>query len=86
MCRIQFKNRQFTMAIHTGKMAIDINRHYDGVYEYIALAYKAKGRWKEAIATMECALRYEIPWDKRNHQRLKALYDELTQEASLIEK
>lgn len=85
MCRLQYKNRQFTMAIHTGGMAIEINRHFAGVYEYIALSYKSKKKLKEAILIMEDALRYETPWDARNRSRLRTVYADLRKEYTSLD-
>ena len=84
MCRVLFKNRQFTMAIHTGTQAIVINRHFEGVYEYVALSYKAKGKWDDAITTMKKAVRYETPWDKENVKKVQEIYRKLLEEYSSI--
>ena len=56
----------FPRSIELGKKILDINRHHEGTYNYLALAYEATGQLDQAVATMKQAERYEAPWDKHN--------------------
>lgn len=53
----------YTDAVGAGNVAIKINRAAPDVHRVVALAYKALGRWDEAVLTMRRAVKYERPWD-----------------------
>eukprot|EP01036_Dinobryon_divergens_P036673 gene36673-47804_t len=63
-------------------MAIELDRHYEGVYKYIALSFKGLGDLDRAIWTMWKAVRYETPWDTENKSRVTELLNELIAEKS----
>jgi tetratricopeptide (TPR) repeat protein len=41
--RCEYEEGNFTQAIEFGESVIQMNRHYEGSYKYVALAYKALG-------------------------------------------
>jgi len=57
--------------------AIEMNRHYDGVYRPMIKAYTAQGKLDDAIRTAKLAIAYECPWDLENNKMLKDYCDEL---------
>jgi hypothetical protein len=77
MSRCFYHISNYQKSIDIGSVAVAINRHYDGVYTYIALSHKALGNLDSAIAIMKKAKRYETPWDKDNCAIVKEFYDSL---------
>jgi tetratricopeptide (TPR) repeat protein len=73
----------YKMSIQMGDAAVTMNRHYDGVYKYIALSYKGMEYLDAAIATMRKAKRYETPWDKEHCETVNALLISLLTEKAL---
>jgi tetratricopeptide (TPR) repeat protein len=67
-------------AIRAGGYAIAMNRHFPGVYEYVAKARKAKGDLAEAIQLMRRSVLYETPWDEENIAKQWHLLKELLEE------
>jgi len=64
------------------RWALDLlkaNRHVN-VYAYVARSFKAVGKLDEAIATMQKAVHYDTPWDKKTVQQSKDLLEELLRE------
>lgn len=84
-CRCYYEFGEYAQAIRIGDAAVEANRHYEGVHKYIALSYKALGRYDEAILTMRRAVRYEQPWDARNVAANQALLDELVAEKKALD-
>eukprot|EP01041_Mallomonas_annulata_P000429 gene429-767_t len=73
---------EFEKCTEVGAAAIEMNRHYEGVYKYIALSFKGLGDLDRAIWTMRKAVRYETPWDTENKSRVTELLNELIAEKS----
>ena len=82
LTRCYYELKDYETAIMCCDSAIEMNRHYDGVYKYLALTYKALGNIDEAIAVMKRAVLYETPWDPENLLQVKALLAELEEEKS----
>mmetsp|Transcript_11697 Transcript_11697/g.19214 ORF Transcript_11697/g.19214 Transcript_11697/m.19214 type:complete len:354 (+) Transcript_11697:3-1064(+) len=78
--RCMFAMGKYDDAIAYGQGAVDMNRHYDGVYKHIALAHRAKGDLDAAVRTMKQAVRYETPWDAKNVENCRALLTQLESE------
>lgn len=78
--RCAYETGMLTEAIDFGEQVIEMNRHYEGAYTYVALAHKAKGNLAEAARTMQRACAYETPWDSANVERVKAIAAEYAQE------
>ena len=72
-CRCFYEIGDYTPAIQVGESAIQMNRHYQDAYTYVALSYKALGNIDEAVRTMQKAVVYETPWDPENVARLRVL-------------
>jgi len=70
--RIYYYTGRYKDAISIAEAAVEMNRHYDNVYKYIVLSYKALGDWDSAIATQRKAVRYETPWDPKRTAQLAA--------------
>ena len=64
---------EFADAIEYGEIVIEMNRHYEGAYTYVALAHKAQGNFSEAVHTMQRACAYETPWDPVNIAKVNTL-------------
>jgi tetratricopeptide (TPR) repeat protein len=67
-------------ALGCGEFAMRINRHFDGLYKYIALSHKAVGDLDKAIDTMSDAVAYEAPWNELGKAENKHLLEELKNE------
>ena len=68
---------EYDRAISVGNNAVEMNKYYEGVYEYLALAHKAKGDYEKAIQVMTMATYYEDPWDQDNTAKVKSKLAEL---------
>ena len=77
---------EYEKSIDMGSMAIEANRHYEGVHEYVARSYQALGRWNDAILIMRRAVRYETPWDLGNVQRNEQLLETMLAEQEAANK
>jgi len=73
ICRCLYEIGRFEHAIQIGQSAIEMNRHFQKVHKYVALAQKAKGEHSDAVATITRAVLYEAPWDEENIKANKAL-------------
>lgn len=80
LTRVYYELQDYEAAIMCGDSAIEMNRHYDGVYKYLALTHKSLGNIDEAISVMKRAVLYETPWDTQNVLQVKALLAELEEE------
>jgi tetratricopeptide (TPR) repeat protein len=80
LARCAYELKVFEKAIAASEWAIEMNRHFPGVYKYKALAQKKMGDLDAAILTMNQAVLYETPWDEENRQKALSLYDELLAE------
>jgi tetratricopeptide (TPR) repeat protein len=56
---------RYENAIDFGNAAVKSNRHYERVYEPIALSFERSGDLIAAIKTMQQAVIYETPWNPR---------------------
>ncbi len=54
-----------------------MNRHFEGVYEWLVKSYEAKGDLRGAAVMMRRAVRYDSPWDKRRQGVLREKLGEL---------
>jgi tetratricopeptide (TPR) repeat protein len=79
LIRCYYELGDYKRAIRAGGRAIQMNRHFPGVHEYVAKAYKAKddGDPTEAIRLMRRAVLYETPWDTENIANQLKLLKEL---------
>ena len=75
-----YELEDYTKALGCGEAAVEMNRHYDGLYKYIALSHKAVGDLDMAIDTMSDAVVYEAPWDELGRAENKRLLEELKYE------
>ena len=80
--RVFYELKDYDNAIQFGESAVEMNRHYDGVYNYLALAYKDSGKLDKAIETMKLAVLYETPWDEENKITLNSKLELLITEFS----
>lgn len=80
--RCFYKVGNYVGAIAMGEGAIDMNRHFPGVYKYVALSYKEKGDRQMAKTMMNRAVLYETPWDDRNREEAYELFKDLASEDS----
>ena len=64
--RCFFAMKQYADAKKLAQMALDINRHVDGIHVLLAQAQWAANEKKEAIRTMCRGVIYETPWDDTN--------------------
>ena len=71
MVTCYYHQGEYAKAISLSDGAIEMNRHYDGVYDHRALAQEALGDLDGAISTLEQAVAYEAPWDPKVHTRQK---------------
>jgi tetratricopeptide (TPR) repeat protein len=78
--RCLYEQGLYEASIMEAEIAIEQNRHYDGVYEYLVKSLLALGKNDLAIVMMKRAVRNEAPWDKlRNdclRQQLAALEED----------
>jgi tetratricopeptide (TPR) repeat protein len=84
-CPCYYEMGEYAQAISIGSVAVEANHHYEGVHKYIALSYKALGRYDEAILTMRRAVRYEQPWDAAHVAVCQTLLDELVAEKKALD-
>ena len=80
LTRCFYEIKDYDNALNFGNAAIEMNRHYDGVYKYVALSYKASGNLDKAIETMKQAVLYETPWNQNNIMKVKSFLLELEEE------
>ena len=80
MAECSFKAGMYERAIATSDVALEMNRSFDQVHKYKALAYKEMGNIEDAIKTMNRAILYETPWNSENIQKNIALYNQLVAE------
>ena len=80
LTRCYYELKDYEAALMCGDSAIEMNRHYDGVYKYLAMTHKALGNIDEAIAVMKRAVLYETPWNPENVSQVKDLLAELEKE------
>jgi tetratricopeptide (TPR) repeat protein len=78
--RCAYMAKQYEKSIASSEMAIEMNRHFDGVHKYMALSLKELGKLDEAIATMNRAVLYEAPWKPEIGRQALQLYHELVAE------
>ncbi len=78
--RCTYELGQLEESIRYGEYVIEMNRHYEEAYTYVALAHKAMGNLEEAVRTMQRAVVYETPWDPVNVQKVKELAAQYTRE------
>eukprot|EP00597_Dinobryon_sp_UTEXLB2267_P000607 CAMPEP_0170065584 /NCGR_PEP_ID=MMETSP0019_2-20121128/5615_1 /TAXON_ID=98059 /ORGANISM="Dinobryon sp., Strain UTEXLB2267" /LENGTH=225 /DNA_ID=CAMNT_0010272487 /DNA_START=334 /DNA_END=1012 /DNA_ORIENTATION=+ len=83
LSRCLYELGEYKPAIEVGEKVIQMNRHYEGSYIYVALSYKALGLLTEAARTMQRAEVYETPWDEKNKAKVKALAAQFTKEAAV---
>ena len=72
LIRVYYELKDYEKAIMAGESCVEMNRHYNGVYKYYALAHKDSGDLKRAIEVMSRAVLYESPWDESNRAVVKA--------------
>ena len=70
----------YAKALECGNAAVQMNRHFSGLYKYIAPTHKAMGNIEQAIDTMNDALVYESPWEQLGKEDNKLLLDQLKEE------
>jgi len=80
LCQCFYELRMYDRSIELGESAISMNRHYQGVYKYVALSYKASGNLDKAIEVMNMAAAYETPWDDSNKLTVKQMLQALLEE------
>jgi tetratricopeptide (TPR) repeat protein len=80
--RCFYKVGNYKGAIAMGEGAIDMNRHFPGVYKYVALSYRETGDRQMAKTTMNRAVLYETPWDDQNREEAYELFKDLASEDS----
>lgn len=85
LSQVFYELKDYNSAINFGITAVKMNRHYDGVYKYLALAYKELGNLKEAIKIMKQAVAYETPWDADSQGPLKSMLQTLELEEAAAE-
>jgi tetratricopeptide (TPR) repeat protein len=78
--RCAYMAKQYEKSIASSEMAIEMNRHFDGVHKYMALSLKELGKLDEAIDTMNRAVLYEAPWKPEIGRQALQLYRELVAE------
>jgi tetratricopeptide (TPR) repeat protein len=78
--RCHFETGKFEMAVECGEALFSVNRHFEGVYKYSALAHKAMGNLDDAVWTMQMACVYETPWNEANKEEVRALCASLEKE------
>ena len=80
LCRCFYYLGECDKALAAGDAALQMNRHFPFVHQYIALAQKAMGDLQAAKETMARALIYEAPWDDQHYERVLELYREIVGE------
>jgi tetratricopeptide (TPR) repeat protein len=80
LSRCMYEQGFYEASIFEAEIAIEQNRHYDGVYEYLVKSLQALGNIDLAIAMMKRAVRYEAPWDKKRSEVLRQRLLELEEE------
>ncbi len=83
LSRCYYEQGEYGKAIDIGESAIEQNRHYDGVYEYVAKSYQALGELRSAVDVMRRSVAYETPWDEENIKKIKGFLAELELELEL---
>ena len=74
--RCFFAMKRYADAKKLAQMALDINRHVDGIHVVLAQAQWAANEKKEAIRTMCRGVIYETPWDETNIERNRVYLQE----------
>ena len=67
---------EYDKAVVAAEAAIELNRHYQGVYQPLVKCYLDQGQLDVAILWMRKAVAYEAPWDAAHTAKLtKQLVD-----------
>lgn len=77
LSRCYYESGEYGKSIEIGEAAIVQNRHYDGVYEYVAKSHLALGELISAVDVMRRSVAYETPWDEKNVKKAKDFLAEL---------
>ena len=77
LSRCLYETGAYDRAILAAEIAIESNRHFENVYEYLVKSYQAKGDLPTAIVMMKRAVRYDSPWDKGRQEVLRAKLREM---------
>ena len=83
LIRCFYELKDYPKALSCGEAAVDFNKHYDGLYKYIALSHKAMGNFEQAIDTMNDAVVYEAPWNEVGKEDNKRLLEQLKNELKM---
>ena len=86
MSHCLYEAGDYDRAIMAAEIAIDLNRHFENVYEYLVKSYQAKGDLSAAIVMMKRAVRYDSPWDKDRQEVLRGKLREMEMERLQREK
>ena len=77
LSRCLYEMGEYDRSIGAAEFAIESNRHFEGVYEYLVKSYLAKGDLPTAIIMMKRAVRYDSPWDKERQVMLRGKLREM---------
>jgi len=81
--RLEYLRGNLQVCVDIGLQVIEMNRHYEGAYEYVARALVDLGNLDGAICVMKKAAAYELAWDARHAEKVRArLGDFLVMQAS----
>eukprot|EP00039_Didymoeca_costata_P003116 m.65176 g.65176 ORF g.65176 m.65176 type:complete len:420 (+) comp11714_c0_seq3:166-1425(+) len=80
-CLVRYAQGKYDDALDIGQCALEMNRHYEGIYKALADCAVAKGDLDKAIEWMRQGVKYETPWDEENHKKVLNYLRELKQKA-----
>lgn len=78
--RCLYEEGNYEGSIRLGEAAIEMNRHFPGIHQYVALAYKEQGDLQKAQDVMAQAVLYETPWDSDHREEVRELWVRLMEE------
>ena len=80
LSRCLYEVGAYDRSIRAAEVAIESNRHFENVYEYLVKSYQAMNDLPTAIVMMKRATRYDSPWDKERQQMLRGRLREMEME------
>ncbi|ORY43793.1 hypothetical protein BCR33DRAFT_850975 [Rhizoclosmatium globosum] len=72
VCKVEYHRGNFATAVEYGSSAIEMNRHFEGCYDYVILSQLKLGDKAQVEKLVKQSRTYETPWDPENKKRVDA--------------
>jgi tetratricopeptide (TPR) repeat protein len=80
LSRCLYEIGDYEFAMDMGKAVIEMNRYFQQVHKYVAMAQRESGDQASAIKTMQNAVLYEAPWDDKNKEANRDILQKMMME------